>query len=133
MFFFLYYTWNPHPAHTVLALPKITPFTFGDEAVNSGETVSVQCTIAGGDLPAQVTWTMNGRPLESYLEIITEKRGKRINNLMIDSVSAKHAGNYTCTVENGAGSANHSAELIVIGLCFIDIIYEVYFLLSNPI
>lgn len=83
--------------------------------MNSGDTVSVQCTISGGDLPAEVTWTMNDRPLEPYLEIITEKRGKRINILMIDSVSAKHAGNFTCIVENAAGIAYHSAELIVIG------------------
>lgn len=95
--------------------PKIAPFSFGEEAMNSGDTVSVQCTIAGGDLPAEVTWTMNDRPLEPYLEIITEKRGKRINNLMIDSVSAKHAGNFTCIVENAAGIAYHSAELVVIG------------------
>lgn len=99
-----------------LVPPKIAPFTFGDEAMNSGDTVSVQCTIAGGDLPANVMWTLNGSPLEPYMEIITEKRGKRINNLMIDSVSDKHAGNYTCIVENSAGIAQHSAELIVIGL-----------------
>ena len=83
--------------------------------MNSGDTVSVQCTIAGGDLPIEVTWTLNGRPIEPYLEILTEKRGKRINILTIDSVSDKHAGNYTCVVENAAGNAKHSSELIVIG------------------
>lgn len=83
--------------------------------MNNGETVSVQCTISGGDLPVQVSWTFNGAPLEPYLEIITKKLGKRINNLMIDSVSAKHAGNYTCIVENAAGVAHQSSELVVIG------------------
>lgn len=34
---------------------------------------------------------------------------------MVDSVSAKHAGNYTCIAENAAGIAQHSAELVVIG------------------
>lgn len=101
--------------HTHKVPPKIAPFSFGDEAMNSGDTVSVQCTISGGDLPAEVTWMMDGRPLEPHLEILTEKRGKRINILMIDSVSDKHAGNYTCFVENSAGSTQHSAELIVIG------------------
>lgn len=84
--------------------------------MNNGETVSVQCTIAGGDLPLEVSWTLNGRPLEPYLEIITQKMGKRINSLIIDSVSAKHAGNYTCIAENAAGLAQYSAELMVIGI-----------------
>lgn len=83
--------------------------------MNYGDTVSVTCTIAGGDLPLNVHWTLNGKLLESYLEIITEKRGKRINNLMVDTVAAKHAGNYTCIAENAAGVAQHSAELVVIG------------------
>lgn len=84
--------------------------------MNNGDTVSVQCTIAGGDLPLEVHWTLNGRPLEPYLEIATQKMGKRINSLIIDSVSAKHAGNYTCVAENQAGIAHHSSELVVIGM-----------------
>lgn len=83
--------------------------------MNSGDTVSVQCTISGGDLPVNTTWTVNGAPIEPYMEIITEKRGKRITILTIDSVSDKNAGLYTCFVENAAGISNHSAELVVIG------------------
>lgn len=96
--------------------PKIAPFSFGDEPMNYAETVSVSCTISGGDLPINVAWKLNGQPLESYLEILTEKRGKRINNLMIDSVKAIHAGNYTCIAENWAGSVEHTSELIVNGI-----------------
>lgn len=95
--------------------PKIAPFSFGDEAMNYGETVSVSCTISGGDLPINVTWTLNGQPLNAYLEILTEIRGKRIHNLMIDSVKAKHVGNFTCTASNWAGSVEHTSELIVNG------------------
>lgn len=80
-----------------------------------GDTISIQCTIAGGDLPVTVEWRLNGAPLESYLEIQTEKRGKRINNLVIDLVSAKHAGNYTCLASNAAGLAEHTSELVVNG------------------
>lgn len=83
--------------------------------MNNGDTVSIQCTISGGDLPVQVSWTLNGSPLEPYQEIVTQKQGKRINSLMIDSVSDMHAGNYTCIAENAAGIAQHSAELMVIG------------------
>lgn len=80
-----------------------------------GEFVNLQCTIAGGDLPVSITWTLNGKPFEDYLEIITTKRGKRISELTIESVSAKHTGNYSCIAENRAGHVNHTAELRVNG------------------
>uniref|UniRef100_A0A1B0DHI0 Ig-like domain-containing protein n=1 Tax=Phlebotomus papatasi TaxID=29031 RepID=A0A1B0DHI0_PHLPP len=79
--------------------------------MNYGETVQAQCTISGGDLPVNVTWYYNGLPLETYLGVYTEKRGNRINNLMIDSVVGKHMGNYTCVAVNRAGIVQHSAEL----------------------
>ena len=84
--------------------------------MNYDETVSVTCTLSGGDLPINVLWTHNHQPLESYMEVLTEKRGKRIFSLMIDAVKAKHAGNYTCIAENAAGIVEHTSELIVNGL-----------------
>uniref|UniRef100_A0A1B0GLK3 Ig-like domain-containing protein n=1 Tax=Lutzomyia longipalpis TaxID=7200 RepID=A0A1B0GLK3_LUTLO len=95
--------------------PRITPFSFGDETMNFGEPVSVQCTISGGDLPVSVTWKFNGEDLQPYLEILTESRGQRMHNLMIDSVSAKHSGNYTCQAVNNAGSVAHTSVLRVNG------------------
>ncbi|XP_039227494.1 Down syndrome cell adhesion molecule-like protein Dscam2 isoform X29 [Drosophila yakuba] len=97
----------------VMALPKISPFSFGEESMSYGEFVNVQCTISGGDLPVNITWTLNNKPFEDYLEILTTKRGKRINELTIEAVSAKHAGNYACIAENKAGVVNHTAELKV--------------------
>lgn len=95
--------------------PKITPFSFGTEPMNFGEPVSVHCTISGGDLPVSVIWTLNRHPILPELEILTERRGQRIHNLMIDAIEAKHAGNYTCIASNSAGRAEHSTELIVNG------------------
>lgn len=83
--------------------------------MNYDETVSVTCTVSGGDLPIIFTWKFNGAPIESYLEILTEKRGKRINVLMIESLKAKHAGNYTCMAANAASAVEHTAELNVNG------------------
>ncbi|XP_052841722.1 cell adhesion molecule Dscam2 isoform X50 [Drosophila gunungcola] len=97
----------------VMVLPKISPFSFGEESMSYGEFVNVQCTISGGDLPVNITWTLNNQPFEDYLEILTTKRGKRINELTIEAVSAKHAGNYSCVAENRAGVVNHTAELKV--------------------
>lgn len=100
--------------------PRISPFTFGEEAVSYGETMSIQCTISGGDLPVNVEWTLNGSPLTMDLEILTTKQGKRINILTIESVAAKHAGNYTCVARNFAGTSEHSSVLIVNGSCLWD-------------
>lgn len=83
--------------------------------MNYDETVSVTCTVSGGDLPINFIWLLNRMPIEPYLEVLTEKRGKRINVLMIESLKAKHAGNYTCRAENDAASVEYSAELNVNG------------------
>lgn len=95
--------------------PKITPFSFGIEPMNQDEPVSISCTISGGDLPINVRWTLNSGEIESWHEILTETRGKRIHVLMIESLKAKHAGNYSCLAENSAGIVEHSSELIVNG------------------
>lgn len=74
------------------------------------------CMISGGDLPMNVMWMFNRSPIGASPDIVTEKRGKRIHVLMIEAVRAKHAGNYTCSVENSAGIVEHSSQLIVDGL-----------------
>lgn len=83
--------------------------------MNYGDTVSVTCTVSGGDLPIHFIWKLNYVPIESYFEILTEKRGKRINVLMIESLKAKHAGNYTCAAANAAGVVEYTSQLIVNG------------------
>lgn len=93
---------------------KITPFSFGNEPMSFEEPVSVTCTISG-DLPIDVIWTHNRSPIEPSMGILTEKRGKRIFTLMIESVKAKHAGNYSCIANNAASTVEHTAELIVNG------------------
>lgn len=82
--------------------------------MNQDEPVSITCTLLG-DLPINVRWTLNGDDIESWHEILTETRGKRIHVLMIESLKAKHAGNYTCIAQNAAGIVEHSSELIVNG------------------
>lgn len=103
-----------------LALPKIATFSFGDEPVNFGESASAQCTIAGGDLPIDVTWKLNGMEIPSYLEVTTSKIGKRINILSIESVNINHFGNFSCLASNRAGTAEFTAPLIVIGSFFFN-------------
>lgn len=107
----------PHPTNTVP--PKIAQFRFDDdEPMNFGDQASVQCSISGGDRPIHVSWKLNGVELQrrNEYEITLSKVTKNVHILAIDSISANHAGNYTCVATNRAGVAQHTANLIVNGL-----------------
>lgn len=79
------------------------------------ETVSVTCTVSGGDLPINFIWLLNRAPIEPNQEILIEKRGKRISALTIESLKAHFRGNYTCIAENAAGTVEFTSELKVNG------------------
>lgn len=86
--------------------------------MNFGETVSVSCIISGGDLPIDLVWFFNGKTLNDYAnlnDIILRKEGIKLFLLMIETVSAKHIGNYTCSAKNNAGIDEYSATLKVNG------------------
>lgn len=103
-----------------IALPKIHPFSFGDEPSFEGESVSVQCHIASGDMPLTFSWTLNGKSVEVYEEINVASVGKKISVLSIDSISRENVGNYTCIAANRAGLSSYTAELVVKGMPFIE-------------
>lgn len=63
-----------------------------------------------------ISWLLNGYPIDLDMGITVGSMGKRTHILSIDSVSQNHAGNYTCSALNKAGIAQHTAELIVNGL-----------------
>lgn len=78
--------------------------------------MSVQCVVTKGDFPLEITWTFDGHPIQSYHgDVIVSDTGKRVKQLTIESVAARHAGEYTCVASNAAGSVSHSAILDVNG------------------
>lgn len=77
--------------------------------------VSVQCILGEGDLPVKILWEFNGKKLESENGIIVSAFGSRVSNMMIESVEGRHAGNYTCSAQNRAGTESFMAELKIIG------------------
>lgn len=97
-------------------LPKIHPFTFGEEPLFVRETVSVQCTVLSGDLPIMFSWMLNGKPITEDLKVNIAAFGKKVSVLNIDSIAGKHAGNYTCLATNVAGLSTFSTMLTVKGI-----------------
>ncbi|CAF4862530.1 unnamed protein product [Pieris macdunnoughi] len=93
--------------------PQVTPFDFGEEILNAGDTVSLTCTVGKGDLPLKIHWQLNDEILNSGNGIFINRNGKRISVLSIENVQHEHIGNYTCIAENEAGSSSHSALLNV--------------------
>lgn len=98
-----------------LVPPSIAHFNFGDKPSNFGDSASVQCLVTSGDLPIDFKWYFNGRPVKEYSGITTVKLGNRNSVLNIDSVTANHAGAFTCQASNVAASLNFTSELVVKG------------------
>ncbi|XP_021705585.1 Down syndrome cell adhesion molecule-like protein Dscam2 isoform X40 [Aedes aegypti] len=96
----------------VMVPPKILPFSFGEESMNSGESASVQCNVHSGDFPLQIRWYIGDLLILDPTITITNI-GKRLKVLSIDGVQGRHAGNYTCEASNKAATVSYSAELLV--------------------
>lgn len=101
----------------ILVAPQITPFSIGDGPANWGDQTSVICSVIKGDRPIEITWSLNGKEitLESHPDISISRTGPMISLLSIDSVTARHAGEYSCMASNLVGFVSRSAELTVNG------------------
>lgn len=96
-------------------MPQVTPFDFGEDILNAGDTVSLTCTVGKGDLPLKIHWQLNDKILNSGNGILINRNGKRVSILILENVQHEHIGNYTCIAENEAGRSSHSAVLNVNG------------------
>ena len=114
--------------------PHITPFEFEGES-NTGDGVQLTCYVSKGDVPLEITWTLNGKSLGSQSGVSITPIGERTNILTIASVKATHAGEYTCLVKNMAGSASHTATLYINGrTCVPQFLCKSFFVcLHSPI
>ncbi|XP_063893580.1 cell adhesion molecule Dscam1 isoform X47 [Helicoverpa armigera] len=97
----------------VMVVPQVTPFDFGEEILNAGDTVSLTCTVGKGDLPLKIHWQLNDQTLNPGNGILINRNGKRVSILILENVQHEHIGNYTCIAENEAGRSSHSAVLNV--------------------
>ncbi|XP_040165890.1 Down syndrome cell adhesion molecule-like protein Dscam2 isoform X39 [Anopheles arabiensis] len=98
----------------VMVPPSITPFFFGEEPLNSGESTAVQCMVFKGDAPLEIRWYMNGNQLPTNENgVIIGRVSERLSSLSIDPIGYFNRGTYECRVKNRAGEAFYSAELVI--------------------
>ena len=104
--------------YNLTVLPQIVPFIFGEDSVNSGDSVSATCSVIKGDLPITFQWLFSGSPIIGDKSVQFTQVSKRISTLSIELVDAKHSGLYTCKAQNNAGSSNYSVYLNVNGIFY---------------
>lgn len=100
--------------------PVIIPFSFGDIPSNPGDVVQLNCFVTKGDNPSDINWEFEGNQLDASRNLpngaVATKLGDRASALMVNPVTPAHQGRYTCVVKNPAGTAFHSAVLVVNGM-----------------
>ncbi|CAH1154339.1 unnamed protein product [Phaedon cochleariae] len=97
----------------VMVVPQITPFDFGEDSINTGDSTSLLCSLHKGDSPINITWLHNNGTIGYGRGISVFKNGNKMSSLSIETVGADHSGTYTCFAENKAGSTSYSALLNV--------------------
>lgn len=110
--------------------PFIHPFSFGDEPINFGDMTIVNCAVIKGDLPIQISWTLNGKPTSVIDGINIIKIKPRVSQLSIDNVQEYHSGEYVCTANNEAKRESHKTTLNVNGNNVHNLAYSV--LVQSP-
>lgn len=100
-------------------LPIIAPFTFGEDELNLDDSVMASCSITKGDMPLNIYWTFNSSDhainLTTNDGIVISRNNPKFSILAIESVKARHRGNYTCFASNKGGVAQYSAYLAING------------------
>uniref|UniRef100_A0A2K6GVR5 Fibroblast growth factor receptor n=1 Tax=Propithecus coquereli TaxID=379532 RepID=A0A2K6GVR5_PROCO len=82
-------------------------------AVPAANTVKFRCP-AGGNPTPTMRWLKNGKEFKQEHRIGGYKVRNQHWSLIMESVVPSDKGNYTCVVENGYGSINHTYHLDVV-------------------
>lgn len=116
--------------YILLEIPKIQYFQF-PHLVKIGDKINIPCMISRGHPPFKFEWFKNSEILKSNgnIQIIESNDFSR---LIINPVTEKSSGNYTCSVSSDAGFDSFSTILNVKGKSFkfINILerkLEIYF------
>uniref|UniRef100_A0A8C6XVD4 Palladin n=1 Tax=Naja naja TaxID=35670 RepID=A0A8C6XVD4_NAJNA len=84
----------------------------GDLIIQEGKLCRMDCKVSGLPTP-DINWQLNGRVIRSDNSHKMLVRENGIHSLIIEPVTARDAGIYTCIATNRAGQNTFSLELIV--------------------
>ncbi|XP_053206033.1 cell adhesion molecule DSCAM-like isoform X2 [Panonychus citri] len=93
--------------------PRVNLFTAQSKPV-IGSKSSFTCQASAGSLPLNILWYKDNKEI-SDSSTIRIRTIEDFSNLIIESVSPSHSGNYTCKISNQFGSDISSLELKVEG------------------
>ncbi|KAM5192481.1 palladin [Mantella aurantiaca] len=84
----------------------------GDLIVQEGKLCRMDCKVSGLPTP-DLSWQLNGRPVrpDNNHKMLVRENG--VHSLIIEPVTNRDAGIYTCVASNRAGQNSFSLELIV--------------------
>ncbi|XP_014734013.1 PREDICTED: palladin isoform X1 [Sturnus vulgaris] len=84
----------------------------GDLTVQEGKLCRMDCKVSGLPTP-DLSWQLNGRPIrpDSSHKMLVRENG--VHSLIIEPVTGRDAGIYTCIASNRAGENSFSLELTV--------------------
>ncbi|XP_055433587.1 palladin isoform X5 [Bubalus kerabau] len=84
----------------------------GDLTVQEGRLCRMDCKVSGLPTP-DLTWLLDGKPVrqDSAHKMLVRENG--VHSLVIEPVSARDAGIYTCVATNRAGQNSFCLELVV--------------------
>ncbi|XP_077350847.1 myopalladin [Festucalex cinctus] len=85
----------------------------GDMLAHEGRVCRLDCKVSGLPNP-ELMWLVNGRPVyaDLYHRMLVRENG--IHSLVIDPLTQKDSGTYTCIASNKAGQSSFSLELKVV-------------------
>ncbi|VVC39650.1 Hypothetical protein CINCED_3A005038 [Cinara cedri] len=98
--------------------PPIMEYTFIEQTLQPGPTVSLKCSASGNPTPS-MAWQLDGFRLPDHPRYLIGQyvtlHGDIVSHLNITQVSVEDGGEYTCTASNRAGTTSHSARLNIYG------------------
>lgn len=94
--------------------PKIQSFSFQDNIVE-GSIVSVTCFAISKTKPISFHWLKNVDKITGIEENVRINTASEVSTLVLDPVTMKDNGNYTCSASNIHGSEKFTTELQVKG------------------
>lgn len=96
--------------------PRIAPFSFNKD-LSEGVRAQVTCVIEKGDPPFTIAWLKDAEPVSTSASPGLKVIGidAHSSTIVVERLTARHTGNYSCVARNAVAEVDFTAELVVSG------------------